>query len=317
MGDSALSVRLFEDRDLPSVLDLLRASLGESASLRRTPELFSWKHIENPFGRSVMLVAEDRGTIAGFRAFMQWELDSPEIGRLRCVRAVDTATHPDYRRRGVFRRLTLAALDVAADDGIDMVFNTPNPHSGAGYLTMGWSRVGLIRPLASPARGLLRSGPATDQLPEPADFVDPVVEVQERRGVDRAPLGLRTPRSAEYHTWRFQRHPTARYVQIDGRGGVAVARLAYRGKRRELLVSDVYGSTMHQTIRQCRRVARTSYVGAFFSTGSPERVAAYRAGLIPVPGAKLTLMVRPLRPLAVDVTDLGLWDLSLSDLELL
>lgn len=317
MGDAALSVRLFEERDLPEVLNLLKSSLGESVSLRRTPELFAWKHIDNPFGRSIMLVAEDQGTIAGFRAFMRWELDSPDMGRLRCVRAVDTATHPDYRRRGVFRRLTQAALDVATDQGIDMVFNTPNPRSGAGYLTMGWSEVGAIRPLASPARGLLRRGAETEKLPEPADFVDPAAAVGERGGVDRGPLGLRTPRSAEYHIWRFQRHPTARYVQIDGREGAAVARLAFRGKRRELLISDVYGEGMHQTIRRCRRVARTSYIGAFFSQGSPERRAAYRAGLAPVPGAKLTLMARPLRPLDVDVTDLGQWDLSLSDLELL
>ncbi len=312
-----LSVRLFEDRDLPHVLDLLRASLGESASLRRSPELFAWKHVDNPFGRSIMLVAEDAGTIAGFRAFMRWELDSLDGPRLRCVRAVDTATHPDYRRRGIFRRLTLAAIEVATDDGVDMVFNTPNARSGAGYVTMGWTEVGAIHPLASPARGLLRSAPDVTGLPDPADFVASVIEVGDRVGADRAPIGLRTPRSADYHTWRFKQHPTARYVQIDGRRGAAVARLAYRGKRRELLISEVYGETMQQTIRRCRRESKTSYVGAFFSKRSPERAAAYRAGLVPVPGAKLTLMARPLRPLGLDVSDLGEWDLSLSDLELL
>ncbi len=317
MGDAAVSVRPFEERDLPRVLNLLKASLGESVSVQWTPELFAWKHTENPFGRSIMLVAEDQDTIAGFRAFMRWELDSPEVGRLRCVRAVDTATHPDHQRRGIFRQLTLSALDVAAHDGVDLVFNTPNPRSGAGYLTMGWSKVGSIRPLVSPARGLLRKAAAADRQPEAADFVTPVAEVKERSGVDRAPLGLRTPRSADYHTWRFTQHPTARYVQIDGRGGAAVARLAYRGTRRELLISDVYGESMHQTIRQCRRAAKTNYIGAFFTKGSPERFAAYRAGLLPVPRAKLTLMVRPLRTLGVDVTDFNRWDLSLSDLELL
>lgn len=317
MGDTEISVRPFEERDLPKVLNLLKASLGESALHQRTPELFAWKHIENPFGRSIMLVAEDRDTIVGFRAFMRWELDSPETGLLRCVRAVDTATHSDYRRRGVFRQITLAALDVATDDGVDMVFNTPNPRSGAGYVTMGWSEVGAIRPLVSPARGLLRKAPATERLPEAADFVEPVIEVTKRSGIDRAPLGLRTLRSQEYLDWRFTQHPTASYVQIDGPGGSAVARLAYRGTRRELLISDVYGESMHQTIRQCRRAAKTSYIGAFFTKGSPERAASYRAGLLPVPRAKLTLMVRPLRPLGVDVSDFNQWDLSLSDLELL
>ncbi len=46
-------------------------------SSRRTPELFAWKHIDNPFGRSIILVAEAEGTIAGLRAFMRWELTTP------------------------------------------------------------------------------------------------------------------------------------------------------------------------------------------------------------------------------------------------
>jgi GNAT superfamily N-acetyltransferase len=310
-----MSVRLFEDRDLPSVLDLLRSSLGESDTLRRTPELFAWKHLDNPFGRSIMLVSEHGNTITGFRAFMQWHLNAPGASQLRCVRAVDTATHPDYRRRGIFRELTTAALEVATAEGIDMVFNTPNPRSGAGYLTMGWSQVGVIRPLASPARGILRSRPAEDPAPRIEDFVRTAREVLPWR--DRPALGLRTPRSAEYTSWRFHNHPTATYIQVDGNAGSAVARLSFRGNRRELLISDVYGNAMEQTIRRCRRIARTSYIGAFFSKGSPERAAAYRSGLIPVPGAKLTLMVRTLRNLDVNVADFGNWDLSLSDLELL
>jgi hypothetical protein len=156
-----------------------------------------------------------------------------------------------------------------------------------------------------------------DALPDPADFVRSVVAVKDREGDNRQPFGLRTPRSDEYHAWRFQRHPTARYVQIEGRAGTAIARLAFRGKRRELLISDLYGESLPQTIRRCRHVAKTSYVGAFFSKGSPERAAAYRAGMVPVPGAGLTLMVRPLRPLDVEVNNFREWDLSLSDLELL
>ena len=317
VGESDLTIRPYADSDLPQVLDLLRSSLGETASLQRTPDLFNWKHIDNPFGRSIMLVAVDGTTVAGFRAFMRWELAGPDGRTLRCVRAVDTATSPDYRRRGIFRNLTTAALDAATADGVDMVFNTPNPRSGAGYLTMGWSEVGTIRPLASPALGLLRSADDVTGLPDPADFVRDPYPVGVRDVAARAPVGLRTVRSDDYHRWRFKMHPTARYTQINGEGGSAVARLAYRGKRRELLISEVYGQGMSQTIRKCRRLARTSYVGAFFSKGSPERSAVLRTGFVPVPGATMTLMVRPLRPLGIPVTDLAEWDLALGDLELL
>jgi GNAT superfamily N-acetyltransferase len=317
VADDRLDVRPYRDRDLPAVLELLKISLGESVLLRRTPELFAWKHLDNPFGRSIMLVSHSGDTIAGFRAFMRWELRTPDGKTLRCVRAVDTVTHPDFRRRGIFKDLTLAAVEAATSDGVDLIFNTPNPRSGAGYLTMGWTEVGKLSPLVSPARGLLRTHGDSTEPPSVPDFVSRGEAVGARAAPDREPVGLRTPRADLYHSWRYTSHPTARYVQVSGAGGAAIARLSFRGKRRELLISDVYGEGMRQTIGTCRNVARTSYVGAYFSKGSPERTAANRAGLVPIPRVGLTLMTRPLRPLDVDVTDLSTWDLALGDLELL
>ncbi len=167
MPERTITVRPYIDDDLAAVLDLLRAALGETPLLRRTPELFTWKHIANPFGRSIMLLAEVDGRVAGLRAFMRWDLVTPEGETLRCVRAVDTATHPDFQRLGIFRRLTLAALEQAAADGIDMVFNTPNPKSGAGYLSMGWTEVGSIGVLAAPSRGRCEAEHPTTCSPIP------------------------------------------------------------------------------------------------------------------------------------------------------
>ena len=47
-------------------------------------------------------------------------------------------------------------------------------------------------------------------------------------------------------------------------------------------------------------------------------MAAFRSGLVPIPGIHaLTLVARPLTDLGFDVTSLDNWQLSLSDLELL
>ena len=43
-------IRVLTEDDIPSVLELMRLALGESDLLRRVPELFRWKHFENPFG---------------------------------------------------------------------------------------------------------------------------------------------------------------------------------------------------------------------------------------------------------------------------
>ena len=159
---SPVSIRPYEPTDLDEVLGLLRVSLGESEVNRRSPELFAWKHVNNPFGPSIMLVAEDATGIVGFRAFMRWELSTVDGQRIRCVRPVDTATHPRAQRQGIFRNLTLAAVEAARLDKVDLIFNTPNPRSKAGYLTMGWVEVGRIGVLLRPRLAALagrRTGP--------------------------------------------------------------------------------------------------------------------------------------------------------------
>ncbi len=318
MTTTGITLRRFEDTDTEAVLGVMRLALGESAVLERTPDLFAWKHIDNPFGRSIVLVAEADGRIVGLRAFMRWELVTRDGHRLRCVRAVDTATHPDYQRRGIFKSLTLAAVEEARADGVDLIFNTPNPRSGAGYLKMGWTEVGTIGALVMPGRGILTGRVPEDALPDIADYLDEPAAATDLTVVDRGARGLRTPRTADYLAWRFGGHPTARYYRIDVTGGTAVVRPNVRSGRRELVLSDVFGSRPAAAIGAVGRRNRAAYLAGWFSAGSPERSAAARRGMLAVPKVTtLTLVARPLRELPVDVSSLGAWDIASSDLELL
>lgn len=304
-----ITTRRLERSDVDQVLELLRAALGEPALLKRTPALFSWKHFDNPFGESIALVACSDTRIVGLRAFMRWELATPSGATLRCVRAVDTATHPEFERRGIFRRLTEEAIEEAVADDVDLIFNTPNAKSGSGYLSMGWRQVGDIGVMVRPTRHLFGTVGEDDET----------TSVQIEGLQDRAPLGLRTPRSDRYLAWRFNSHPTAHYHEVrSGDTSVAVLRKSVRRGRSELLVADLFGEHPHVAIRRARRLSRSSYIAAWFSAQSPERSACRRAGLIPVPGVRaLTLMARPLKDFGFDVGSMSAWDLALSDLELL
>lgn len=311
-----IEVRPFDDPDLPEVLELLRLSLGEPPGLTRTKALFAWKHFDNPFGRSLMLIAEETGRIAGFRAFMRWDLVMPDGTTLRCVRAVDTATHPDFQRRGIFRLLTLAGTELAADQQMDLIFNTPNEKSGAGYLTMGWRRIGTVGVMVRPGVGVLRR---RHQHVGATSAAERSMATSDRTTAfaDRVPLGLRTPRTAQYLRWRFESHPTGRYLFATSKGGVAIGRAHNRRGRRELVISELAGTGSHRAAALLRATASPDYTVAWFSTGAVERRWALRSGIIPVPGLRaLTLMARPLRDLPVDLAWSN-WDLSLGDLELL
>lgn len=311
------STREMLKEDVPSVLEVMKASLGETPLLKRTSELFSWKHFDNPFGTSIILVAEAGDRIVGLRAFMRWDLVTPAGHTVRCVRAVDTATHPDFQRRGLFRRLTEEALEVAATKGIDLVFNTPNPKSGAGYLTMGWQEVGRVRVLARPSWRLIRRTTSRRAPDDGSSFVAGGGPVRQEPVQDRCPLGLRTHRDSRYWQWRFISHPTARYYEVSEPRAIAIVRPNVRNKRRELVVSEIQGAPI-DAMRLAVRASRAQYIGAWFSPGSPERRASLRHGLLPLPGVRtLTLMARPLIDLGIDVTSMNTWDLSVSDLELL
>ncbi|MCZ7535484.1 MAG: GNAT family N-acetyltransferase [Acidimicrobiia bacterium] len=180
--DDGLVIRPATADDLPAILDLLAAAMSRDTADPRFEALYRWKHEENAFGPSPAWVASDPaagGRIAGVRVFMRWEFDAGGERR-RAVRAVDTATHPEYQGRGIFTRLTLHALEAVREEGVDFVFNTPNDQSRPGYLKMGWEQVGrmpvacrprspltLARMLAArvPARGGARSARSVSRRP--------------------------------------------------------------------------------------------------------------------------------------------------------
>ena len=91
-------IRKATESDIPEIIDLLKRSLGESLIPKSEP-LWRWKHLENPFGPSPCLLAEENGKLIGVRAFLRWDyVENQQI--YHAYRAVDTATHPDHQGKG-------------------------------------------------------------------------------------------------------------------------------------------------------------------------------------------------------------------------
>src|SRR5690606_12269595 len=112
----AIELRPATIHDQPAVHQLLAGAMAFDPADERFEWLRAWKHLKNPFGSSPAWVATEGDEIIGYRAFMRWRF----VGRGRTwdtVRAVDTATHPAHQGKGVFRSLTLHALDHLRADG--------------------------------------------------------------------------------------------------------------------------------------------------------------------------------------------------------
>ncbi|MFM8973478.1 MAG: GNAT family N-acetyltransferase [Actinomycetota bacterium] len=253
MSDSVV-VRSARPEDHEEVLALLATALGWDAD-EGLPEYFTWKHRTNPLGPSPEWVAEVDGRIAGFRTFLRWEFEDATGRRHRAVRAVDTATHPDFRGRGIFRDLTLGAVAAMTADGIDFVFNTPNDQSRPGYLKMGWHAVGRLPTAVRPtgvrgAARLLGARVAAERRPLAdgggASATDLLADARLDDLLARIapPTGLRTHRTAAHLRWRYG-HPPLGYRAVavgdDPAAGIAVYRVRRRGTAREAALCRVGG----------------------------------------------------------------------------
>ena len=340
------SVRSYTRADEVQVLELMSAALGESATLRRTADLWRWKHEESPFGESHRLVAESaRGEIIGLRAFLRWEFRQGDQ-KFRAVRAVDTSTHPNFQRMGIFSRLTKQAIEDVKTDGVDFIFNTPNDASQPGYLKMGWNLVGrpaLLVKVLNYRRfvmGLIgnkllkrtggdfaigdyyRQGEPDDMsgLVSDSRFEDLMVS-------DRLISGnvLRTIRTPEYFDWRFRRHPTIRYrsvvAETGGRiDGCAVFRTNTRFGLKEVVVSELMmaredADIPKQVIRTLASELRADYIISYARPGSSQHEALRSNGFRGMPGQRINMVANPLGKPMGQLGSLSNWGLTLGDLE--
>ncbi|GGQ93631.1 GNAT family N-acetyltransferase [Kitasatospora griseola] len=338
-----LTYRRLESADVPAVLELLTASLAGGPTGRRSAEFFDWKHRANPFGASPGLVAlAADGRPVGVRLFLRWSWRGAGGREVAAVRPVDTATHPDFQGRGIFRRLTLALLEQVAGEA-ELVFNTPNGNSLPGYLRMGWRELGRVpvalrvaRPMsfARGARAALArrpgpSGPPRCELPTAADwfaFPDPRLRelLAERALADAAETRLHTVRTAEYLAWRYGAAPGLDYrVVTVERGGELVGLAFGRPRRRgplaeftlaELIVRPGDRAAAGRLLRDAA-AAGCDHAATHLAPGTEAASAGLRAGCLTAPRTGMVLAARtPAGPLPAEHT-LADWRFSLGDLE--
>lgn len=321
-----MKIRSVEPDDVPAVLALLQESLGWLADEDHR-RFYRWKHLENPFGPSSGWVAMDGDRLVGLRLFMRWEFrNGSDV--MPAVRAVDTATHPDYRGRGIFRRLTLQAVEELEREGVGFVFNTPNEQSRPGYLKMGWRIVGrlpaMVRPRSPAVLGkLLRARVPADLASVPCAIGEPVGDVFNDGRVERAldagdePPGgvLATNRTGAYMRWRYGHRPLGYRALVptgDACEGIVVFRLRRRGPATEAVVADLLGEPpRHPRLRR-------DTVRGLWQTGADYILALAGArGLprsIPIRALGPVLTARPLAARPPDAVDA--WNLSMGDIEL-
>jgi GNAT superfamily N-acetyltransferase len=329
-----MNIRPAYDTDIPAIIALLRASLGESL-LPKSEALWRWKHQTSPFGKSYVLVAEENNELIGLRAFMQWQWQW-QSQTFRAIRAVDTATHPLHQGKGIFKKLTLQQIELCKSDGIHFVFNTPNEQSRPGYLKMGWEAQGrmpmklqLHTPISIVTRKLLRKQPFPTNAPDPTPVCD-WSGIAALTVNDVTPYqGIHTATQPAYIQWRYADNPLYRYGYLtDHKHYLLIYRFKHQGFAKEMRITDFFplshapaSQVSHhlvkavQHLRKEHRISFTSMSGNHYLLHRP-----YFKWLGPIPVRNMgpIVTIKDVNATAImdSLLDSSNWQYTLGDMEL-
>ncbi|GMQ26617.1 hypothetical protein Aoki45_33000 [Algoriphagus sp. oki45] len=310
-----MQIRKGTPEDLPGIIDLLRISLGESL-IPKSAELWQWKHENNPFGASPILLAEEGGQLVGIRAFLKWEYQYKSKTISAC-RAVDTAVHPDFQGKGIFTTLTLQLIEEIKKEGVDLIFNTPNKKSTPGYLKMGWEKWNRL-PLQIGLNWNSFFLKANELIFSDWDSLGSIIEKLESQSPEINLVHTRL--RPGYIFWRYRYCPLFPYHFVsDGENYLLIYRLKKNSWGKEFRICDFFivdrnrKSLLSQVQKELKSIARSS--GArWISVSGQKSDESWR--LISSP----TLPIGPLitlRDLGKGINPLSLpWAWSLGDLEL-
>jgi GNAT superfamily N-acetyltransferase len=234
-----MKIREAVPEDKEEIVEVLIASLG-TTDLPITTEIWNYKHVENPFGRSLVLLAEEEGKIVGVRAFMCWRWQ--ENGEIfTTYRAVDTATHPKHQGKGIFKKLTLAAVKMATEKNDHFIFNTPNEKSRPGYLKMGWAVVDKLHIGLKPAFNSFYKFDSNkvDYKVNLKDSTEQIEKLCVKWNAFQKKSGkLFTPKTRDFLYWRYESNPLQKY-EVLAEGGIYLAvYVKQRGRLKELRVAE-------------------------------------------------------------------------------
>lgn len=308
-----MNFRKAQESDIPKIVELLKLSLGEGL-MPKSEKFWRWKHLENPFGASPVLLCEENDQLIGLRAFLNWQWQhNGQI--LKAVRAVDTATHPDFQGKGIFSKLTKALLEECLETKIDFVFNTPNDKSKPGYLKMGWKEFGRI-PLAiypgNPLSKYLGKTEALDcnwaELMMKNDFWISIPSVN-------AENKCHTPLTKNYINWRYAHNPQFKYGFISNFVDFI---LIYRVKKHafgnELRVTDFFGNQNSKEFNKMISNLKNNIKPIFVSCSGQSNLSISKLGAKIDKGPIMTL-----KTVNMDIEPMlqkNFWAFSLGDLEL-
>lgn len=130
-------VRLDMDRDFAAFEELSVISFGEATNSKK--EMYEWLFDKNPYNKSgnMMYLLKEGDKVIGCDGLLPNEL-YVDGKVLLAAHSVKSMTHPDYKRQGIFRKMTENSCERGREDGVDVIIGLANDQSYPAYQKFGW-----------------------------------------------------------------------------------------------------------------------------------------------------------------------------------
>lgn len=315
-----MQIKTASNKDVDAIISLLRKSLGES-QLPFSKEIWEYKHHNNPSGNSLALLAVSEEELIGVRVLMKWKWQLADKSFF-AFRAVDTGTHPNHQRKGVFKLLNQEALKKAISNGDHFIFNTPNKLSLPGNIKMGWEPISKVQVGVKIWSGGFNFRNTTNhQYEHEIQCTDQELIVlcdSWNQKLERSKR-LFCPKSIEHLKWRYETNPLQEYQIFSHPNFYLAGYLKKRGRFSELRISECIFLKNNEIEKQIKKkIKEWCYkFNPHIITFSPD---FFVTDIFSVKGKFGPILT--IRKLNLDeksfqiVKDINNWSYSLGDLEL-
>ena len=204
-----LEIRPHRSGDESEIVELWK----EVFNKKRSVEHWQWRFNKCPFGKGIVMLALDGDKIISFYSTNRMDIKvKQEI--VKAVHGFDGATHPDYRKQGIFTLILKKLTKDYTEEGVKFMYGYPNTNSYQIHLKyFSWTGHGLIelwvKDLKKKDNG---AGVRNNGKIQQVNVFDDRVNQLWNRAKNNLKVGI--VRNKDYLNWRYVENPSIKYHKV-------------------------------------------------------------------------------------------------------
>jgi len=238
-----------------------------------------WLYRKNPAGFALGFLAFSQTTLAAQYVTSASQLWCPPEKRVsKVLMSLNTATHPEHQKKGLFSKTAKMTYELAAKKGYFAVYGFPNNNSLPGFKKLGFYELdALDLYLSLPAGGLfswtrqfyfgLLACIAKEKKIKDLEYVGLDSKLCFDKDAEESFKSeyYHVPRTKAWLNWRYANHPSRNYLLLGSISSGFVIRVVEISGFRVCLLVDILGNIDRELIKYLRNFLKEKKLGIVIS----------------------------------------------------